>query len=134
LLLLFFLVGRADRGTAETADRTADEGAGCAVAVTGDEGTDTGTDEPETAFEDPGDAVIFRDEEGNALVGLADEGGESNKGQQFLLVLVNTLEDDLGFQAAYTVDSGAGGAGGPPPPLGSAVASGPEIAAPAAAQ
>jgi hypothetical protein len=44
LLLLFFLVGRADRGTAETADRTADEGAGCAVAVTGDKGTDTGTD------------------------------------------------------------------------------------------
>ncbi|MBL8618489.1 MAG: hypothetical protein JNM72_22935 [Deltaproteobacteria bacterium] len=86
----------------------------------GDEGTDTGPDDPETVFEDPGDAVIFRDEEGNALVGLADEGGESNKGQQFLLVLVNTLEDDLGFQAAYTVDSGAGGAGGPPPPRASA--------------
>lgn len=82
----------------------------------GGDGTDTGGEEPATVFDDPGDAVIFRDEEGNALVGLADESGESNKDQGFLLVVVNMMEEDLGFQAAYTVDSGSGGAGGPPPP------------------
>jgi hypothetical protein len=44
LLLLLLLIGRTDRGTAETTDRTSDESAGSAIAVTGDESADPGTD------------------------------------------------------------------------------------------
>jgi len=42
LLHLFFLLIGADSGTGETADRTTDESTSSAIAVTGNESTDTG--------------------------------------------------------------------------------------------
>lgn len=115
-------------------DGTGDDG-------TGDEGTDDGTDDGgdeggedvSYAFEDPGDVVPFEDEEGTALIDLSDQtGDESNKDNEFLLVLINTSTTAYGYELRYTeapedTDTGGGGAAGPAGPL--AVAS---PAAPAA--
>lgn len=80
-----------------------------------DGAVDTGDPPQSSAFDEPGDAVGFEDEGGNSLISLSDESGESNKGQEFFLVVINTTDDDLGFQTAYTAGD-AVAAGGPPGP------------------
>lgn len=82
-----------------------------------DGGIDTAEPPADEAFDEPGDAVGFEDEGGNALVSLTDESGESNKGQEFYLVVINTTDEELGFQTAYTAGESVA-AGGPPGPAG----------------
>jgi hypothetical protein len=85
----------------------------------GGDGGDGGVTTDES-FEEPGDVVGFTDEDGAALVDLSDDSGESNKGHEFLLILVNTDSSDLGFELQYVAapedESDTGGAAGPPGP------------------
>ena len=69
-------------------------------------------------MDDPGDYISIP--EGETQINLADEGGESNKEQEFYVVLVNTDEsEDLGFLLDYspgdysadTADTGSGASG-----------------------
>ncbi len=98
-----------DTGDVDTADSgSGDSGPGM---HTGDSGAG------ESLMDDPGDFTIIT--EGADQLNLADGSGESNKEQEFMVVLVNTDEDnDLGFLLEYspgdfgggdTGDSGSGG-------------------------
>lgn len=105
--------GSTDDGTDDGSDGGTDDG--------GDEG---GEDDISYSFEDPGDVVPFEDEEGTALVDLSDEtGDESNKDNEFLLVLINTSSSSYGYELRYTEapedDDTGGGAEGPAGPLAS---------------
>ncbi len=97
---------------------------------TGDPGTgtkdthDTGEDPGSSGFDDPGDInKLEGDEKGDGYeLDLVDLSGDSNKDQEFFLILVNDQEEDQGYQIWYTQaeeavggDEGDSGAAGPPP-------------------
>ena len=92
-----------------------------------DDTGDNPLDDEVASFEDPGDAVDFVDDAGDAEIDLSDQSEEdagSNQDQEFFLVLVNTGASELGYQLRYDVpseddtddDGGAEGAGGPSAP------------------
>lgn len=92
--------------------------------ATGDDTGDPVEEDDSPYFEAPGDSVSFKDESGDAEIDLTDQGETpgSNQDQEFFLVIVNTGEQDLGYQLRYDVpseddtgDSDAGGAEGPAP-------------------
>jgi hypothetical protein len=66
---------------------------------------DTGEEPEASSFEDPGDVVGFTDQTGRADVVLADASGESNEGQEFYYVLVNSGTSEIGYELYYE-DSG----------------------------
>ena len=78
---------------------------------TGDADTDTDTDTDtdsggdtsifDESFDEPGDLVGFEDSEGLAQIDLTDASGDSNQGQEFYLVVVNTAEADIGYRLRY---------------------------------
>ena len=90
---------------------------------------DTGelpTDDDTPYFEDPGDSVDFKDDDGDAEVDLTDQSESdagSNQDQEFYVVLVNTGSSELGYQLRYDVptpadtgdagDGSGGSEGGP---------------------
>lgn len=80
----------------------ADGADGTSGTDTGDTGDDGGTEESD-GFEEPGDVVSYTDEGGIATVDLTDISDDpaSNTEQEFYLVLVNTGDDELGFQLRY---------------------------------
>jgi hypothetical protein len=88
--------GGNDSGTGEEGGDGATDGG----TDGGTDGSDGGDDE---TFDEPGDAVGFSDSDGDAAVDLVDESGESNKGQEFFLVIVNSGESELGMQVSYTL-------------------------------
>ena len=74
---------------------------------------DTGSMEPSgegQTFDEPGDVVIVESQDGVATVDLTDASGDSNTGQDFYLVVVNTSEEeeDVGFALEYHLSSGEG--------------------------
>ncbi len=77
---------------------------------------DSGGGGEDEQFENPGDVLNYEDDEGKVFFDLADAtGDESNQDQEFLFVIVNKSESDLGFQLSY-LRSESSEAAGPPPP------------------
>lgn len=90
-----------------------------------DTGGDTAEDTADTSdsdsgaasdatFDDPGDVVEYEDQDGIASIDLADASGESNQGQDFYLVVVNTGESDVGYNLRYYESSTPSGPRVPP--------------------
>ncbi len=62
--------------------------------------------EPDEYFDDVGDVVAFEDRGGEAEINLTDyTGDESSEDQEFYLILVNTSENAVGYQARYITPS-----------------------------
>jgi len=82
------------------------DGSDGADGADGSDGTDdSGGDgeEEATGFKAPGDILTFDDDGGDATVALTDISDDpgSNREQEFYLVVVNTGEDELGYQLRY---------------------------------
>lgn len=60
-----------------------------------------------SAFDEPGDVMEIASTD--EWVTLSDASGDSNRDQQFYVILVNTGEEDKGFRLNYAVDMGAEG-------------------------
>jgi hypothetical protein len=78
-----------------------------------DTGRDTGGDE--SAFDEPGDVVDYEDDQGVVRVDLTDASGDSNQGQDFYMVVVNTAESEIGYRLRY-YDAAISGGARPAPP------------------
>jgi hypothetical protein len=90
----------ADADTDTDADTDADTDIG------DDTGPDTG-EEGDESFDNPGDTVIARsNDDGKIKVDLSDSSGDSNREQEFYLVVINAGTAELGYTLRYepTVD------------------------------
>ena len=79
------------------------DGDGTTTVETGGETGDDPNEET-TGFLDEGDVVAYQDNDGDATIDLTDISEEdpgSNRDQEFYLVLVNTGENELGYQLRY---------------------------------
>lgn len=65
----------------------------------------------ESGFDSPGDIVDITSTD--EWVTLTDESGDSNRDQEFYVILVNTGEEDKGFRLNYAVDMGTEGPSAP---------------------
>ena len=99
--------GGGDTGTtSDTSDTSTQTGDTSDTASTEPSSEDSGSsDLGDDAFDEPGDIVVSEDDDGDSIVtvDLSDESGDSNQGQEFFLVLVNTGDDALGYTLKYTV-------------------------------
>jgi len=98
--------GGTDGGTGDTGDTGGGDGGGT------DGGGDTGV--ATQGFDEPGDVMSFQDKGGQSTVDLTDQSGDSNKDQQFYMVLVNTNDGPLGYQLRYDAASGPAAPGAAP--------------------
>jgi hypothetical protein len=115
--------GDADADADADADGDTDQESGDADT---DSDSDTESGGPDTAgagqFDEPGDYATWDDTSGRVEVDLTDASGDSNKDQEFYLVVVNSAESDIGYELRYTNgkiegnDTGDTGSAGPPAP------------------
>lgn len=66
-------------------------------------------------FDEPGDIATTADEEGLVTVELGDSSGDSNQGQEFYYIMVNTGEESLGYELYYRGSSLPEDTGAAPP-------------------
>jgi len=68
--------------------------------------TDVDTDaDTDPTFDNPGDYGVVDDEDGWIIVDLEDQSGDSNRDQEFYLLVLNTGEGEAGYQVWYTQDT-----------------------------
>ena len=99
------------RDTADTSDTAVD------TADTSDTGggdtSDTGASGA-TELDVPGDVVTFEEGSEQQSIDLTDASGDSNEGQEFYLLLVNTGASDVGYELRYRPTEAAARPGPPP--------------------
>ncbi|MDP2304823.1 MAG: hypothetical protein Q8P18_02190 [Pseudomonadota bacterium] len=93
--------GKDDTGGPDVADTDTDTDTD--TDSDSDSDTDTGETGEDTAasFDDPGDLVDYVDVDGVVEVDLTDASGDSNQGQEFFLVVVNTTASEVGYRLRY---------------------------------
>ncbi|NOY26008.1 MAG: hypothetical protein GXP62_09070 [Oligoflexia bacterium] len=100
---VFGQTGNGGGSTTHDSGETGDAG-----VTTSDSGNPDGGTDGE-GFDDPGDIVGFDEQGGEASVELSDLSGDSNQDQQFYMVLVDTADEDIGFQVRYDSTGSSGG-------------------------
>ena len=110
-LTLLLILGLSACGDDTTTD------SGTTGATDADADTDTDTDTDVGSLDDPGDYTYVESGD-DAVIDLSDVSGDSNKDQDFYLIVVNESDDDTGWRLHYSPTS----SGGPPPSLATAAA------------
>lgn len=99
--------GPGDTGAEGDSDTDVDTDTDTDTVIDSGDSGETGPSASE-GFDDPGDVVEFAGEEDVVEIALTDASGDSNQGQEFYLVVVNSTEAELGYQLRY-YEATAGG-------------------------
>jgi hypothetical protein len=112
--------GRDFRHDGKRGDDTSETDADADGDADGDADADADTDgdaDPPGVFDEPGDIVDYESEDGTASIDLSDASGDSNKDQEFYLVLINSGSSSLGYRLwyKYMADASSGPEAPPSP-------------------